>query len=273
MQRNWMTFCLFASLMFCNPVSAQDLTGIKCIVMGKRNASARHAVDYLDGKVYLCCPRCKSTFSDKTDQFSTKANHQLVVTGQYIQSACPSGANIKESFHKLNVAGVEVSFCNEEAMKNVADQSDMQSKIELVFGNAAFKKAFRKKETIDVSKARCILMPKRKANEKYSVDFENGKLYFCCKGCVQKFETKKSEAKVIARANEQLFATGQYRQKLCPVGGHEMSDDNFVEVSGNKVHVCCKNCVSQLNDLGSDAARIEKVFNQESFAKSFEPNK
>ena len=255
------------------PASAQDLTGIKCPVMGSRGASAKHSVDYLDGKIYLCCPRCLQKFSDANDKYSTKANHQLVVTGQYVQTRCPSGANIENSNHKLKVAGVEVVFCDEEEMKKVADAANDELKIRQVFASTAFEKAFNKKSPIDISKAKCVLMPKRAAKEKFSVNYEGGTLYFCCKGCVNKFAQKKNDEQVIAKANEQLFATGQYHQTVCPVGGQELSDVNYVELNGNRIRVCCRQCVGTLTDLDSDNARMKKIFNKDNFAKSFAPAK
>ena len=264
---------LTLSMGFALAANAQDLTGIKCLVMGERGANAKNTVDYMDGKVYLCCPRCKAKFSGNVKEYSTKANHQLVVTGQYVQTSCPSGHKIDSQQHKLNVAGVELHFCNEAEMKKVSEAASVEEKVNLVFANSAFNKTFGKKKIADVSKAKCIFMTDRGASEKHAVDYQQGKLYFCCKGCVEKFESKKDDSNIVARANEQLFATGQYQQKNCPVGGHELSDDHSVQFNGNEIRVCCANCVGALKDLDSDDARLEKVFNKDNFAKSFEPTK
>jgi len=138
---------------------APDLTGIKCIVMGQRAANIKYAVEYRDGSVYLCCPRCQENFSGDVEKYSTKANHQLVVTGQYIQTACPSGAKIEDVKFKLNVAGVEIAFSSKEERAKVADQPDIKKKVELVFANKLFKKAFRKKNSDDLAEARYDIEP------------------------------------------------------------------------------------------------------------------
>ena len=274
MNRKTFTFAILSLLVgFGVVANAQDLTGIKCLVTGEQGAKAENAVDYLDGKVYLCCPRCKEKFSGNVEDFSTKANHQLVVTGQYVQTSCPSGHKIDGQQHKLNLAGVEVHFCSAAEMKKVTEATSVGEKVNLVFSNAAFRKTFGKKKSADVTNAKCIFMPKLGVSEKHAVDFQQGKLFFCCESCIKKFESKKDDPKIVARANEQLYATGQYRQKTCPIGGHALSDDNSVEINGSKIRVCCSSCVGALNELESDEARLVKIFNKDNFAKSFEPAK
>ena len=42
--------------------NAQDLTGVKCILNGKKSAKASASVDYQGGKVYFCCGNCVKAF-------------------------------------------------------------------------------------------------------------------------------------------------------------------------------------------------------------------
>src|SRR5678815_1334635 len=63
------------------------LDGIKCPVSGK--AATENSVDYKGGKVYFCCENCPKAFSADSKKFATKANAQLVATGQVKQEKCP----------------------------------------------------------------------------------------------------------------------------------------------------------------------------------------
>src|SRR5262245_43376064 len=79
------------------------LEGIKCPVSGKA-AKAASSVDYKGGKVYLCCDGCPDAFKKDTAKFATKANMQLVATGQAKQVKCPvAGKDINPA------TGIEVS--------------------------------------------------------------------------------------------------------------------------------------------------------------------
>jgi hypothetical protein len=60
----------------------------KCPVSGKPAIKDSH-VAYRKAKVYFCCPGCPKAFKEKTAKFAAKANHQLVVTGQFEQVKCP----------------------------------------------------------------------------------------------------------------------------------------------------------------------------------------
>lgn len=249
--------------------SAQDLAGVKCIVTGDRGANDKHASKHLDGDVYFCCQRCKSTYDADPKKFATKANHQLVVSGQYVQTRCPSGKKITDNQRKMSVMGVNVIFCDENQMMKVSDASGQQ-KAEMMFGGDAFAQTFSKLNTVDVSAAKCILMPKRSASEKFSVDHKDAKLFFCCKGCVDKFGQKKDDAEIAARANHQLFATGQYKQKSCPMGGGGVKDDHYTEVGGVKVKYSCPKCKGKIEQMDSDDQLIVKLFSDENFDKTFE---
>jgi YHS domain-containing protein len=114
------------------------LDGIKCPVSGK--AATQNAVDYKSGKVYFCCENCPKAFSKDSAKFSTKANAQLVATGQAKQAKCPlSGGKINPDT-QITVAGAKVAFCCEKCQGKVQAAKDAEA-LELVFSDKAFEKA------------------------------------------------------------------------------------------------------------------------------------
>src|SRR5258705_4947419 len=117
---------LFAALgivaLLVATVMAEDkevkLDGIKCPVSGK--AATKNAVDYKDGKVYFCCENCPKAFSKDSTKFATKANAQLVATGQAKQAKCPISGQALNPDTEITVAGAKVAFCCEKCQGKVA---------------------------------------------------------------------------------------------------------------------------------------------------------
>ena len=71
-------------LLVTGPTNAADpdkLEGITCPVSGKA-VKAASTVDYKGGQVYFCCNGCPKRFNNETADFASKANAQLVATGQ-----------------------------------------------------------------------------------------------------------------------------------------------------------------------------------------------
>lgn len=94
-----------------------------------------------------------------------------------------------------------------------------------------------------------------------SVDFEGGKVYFCCNDCKTSFQS--NPAKFAAKARNQLVATGQAKQASCPISGEPINKDKTVKINGATVSFCCDSCKGkvekasgdeQVNLLFSDAA-------------------
>lgn len=76
-----------------------------------------------------------------------------------------------------------------------------------------------------------------------SVATDDGPVFFCCKGCIAKFE--KNPEKYAAEFAEQRKALA-HRAKVqvtCPVTEEPVDKKFFVESDGKKVYVCCKGCV------------------------------
>ena len=59
-----------------------------CPVSGKAAVEDK-TVAYKGGKVYLCCGGCPAAFEKDTAKYATKANAQLIATGQATQTKCP----------------------------------------------------------------------------------------------------------------------------------------------------------------------------------------
>lgn len=104
-------------------------------------------------------------------------------------------------------------------------------------------------------------------NPDASVDYRDGKIYFCCQNCPKAYE--KDKAKFAAKANYQLVATHQYHQVKCPMSGGKLNDATAIEVSGVDVAFCCPNCKKKAV-AEKDDAQIELLFNDKSFEKGFE---
>jgi YHS domain-containing protein len=130
--------------------AADKPVALKCPVSGGP-ATKDHSVAYKDGKVYFCCDNCPKKFAADTAKYATKANVQLVTTGQYKQVKCPlSGEAVNPKAH-IKVAGVTVEFCCNDC-KGKVKEAKKGEKIDLVFSDDAFKKGFEKVKADDSKK-------------------------------------------------------------------------------------------------------------------------
>jgi len=71
---------------------------------------------------------------------------------------------------------------------------------------------------------------------------DDGPVYFCCKGCIKKFNKK--PAKYAAKVAEQkaVLAKLPKVQVACPVSGEVVDTEVTVDHNGEKVAFCCKKC-------------------------------
>lgn len=119
-----------------------DLTHAKCPVVGGK-AMAGTSVDYKGGKVYFCCSGCDDEFLKNPEKYAAKANYQLFVTGQAKQIACPLAGEPVDKTVTAKVGDATVSFCCSSCRDSVAELADDDAKIEMVFNDEAFAKAFK----------------------------------------------------------------------------------------------------------------------------------
>jgi hypothetical protein len=119
------------------------LDGIKCIVATKNAAKADKTRDYKDGKVYFCCDNCPKKFDEDQagdKKLDTKANTQLVATGQAKQHKCPITGKDLDKDTEITVAGAKVQFCCNNC-KGSVEKLKGDEQAEKVFSDDAFKKA------------------------------------------------------------------------------------------------------------------------------------
>ncbi len=102
-------------------------------------------VAYKGGKVYFCCANCPKAFEKDTAKYATKANQQLVATGQTTQLKCPISGAALNADKTTEVGGVKVTFCCEKCQGKVAAATG-DAQAELVFSDAAFAKAYEVKK-------------------------------------------------------------------------------------------------------------------------------
>jgi len=97
-------------------------------------------------------------------------------------------------------------------------------------------------------------------------DYKGAKVYFCCTNCPEGF--KKDPAKHALKANHQLVQTKQFEQKCCPFAGKPVNAEKSVTINGVAVKFCCDGCKGKA-EKASDAEKLELVFNDKTFDKSF----
>ena len=108
----------------------------------------------------------------------------------------------------------------------------------------------------------------KKANPKCTTSYKGGKVCFCCGNCLKAF--KKDTAKFSAKANMQLVATGQAKQKACPFSGGKVKDGTEVKVDGVTVKFCCKRCKGKAENAKD---KVATLFSDKAFGKGFEVSK
>jgi YHS domain-containing protein len=116
------------------------LDGVKCIVATKNAAKADKTRDYKGGKVYFCCDNCPKKFDEDKAAFATKANTQLVQTGQAKQAKCPITGKDLNKDTEITVGGAKVQFCC-DMCKGKVEKAKGDEQLDLVFSDKAFEKA------------------------------------------------------------------------------------------------------------------------------------
>jgi len=115
-------------------------SALKCPVSG-RAANPEVTVDYRGGEIALCCAGCAKPFEENTEKYATKANLQLVRSGQAEQVGCPISGRDVNPDQTLAVGGVDVGFCCGGCKAKVAKADDP---VAAVFGDG-FDKAYEVK--------------------------------------------------------------------------------------------------------------------------------
>jgi YHS domain-containing protein len=139
MKKHTLSFAAMLVAMIAAVVYAEvKLEGVKCPLSGQP-VKADKTVDYKGAKVYFCCENCPKSFD--AEKHGTKANAQLVQTGQAKQKACPlSGGKLDDST-KIKVGDAEVAFCC-NMCKGKVSKASADEALELVYSAKAFDKGF-----------------------------------------------------------------------------------------------------------------------------------
>jgi YHS domain-containing protein len=131
---------VLALTVFAAEEKKEEKFSAKCPVSGK-DAVKTATADYKGAKVYFCCENCPKAFAGDTAKYATKANAQLVSTGQAKQTKCPLTGRAMNAAQTVEVSGVKVTLCCANCKGKVAGASG-DAQAELVFADAPFGKGF-----------------------------------------------------------------------------------------------------------------------------------
>ena len=130
-------------------------------------------------------------------------------------------------------------------------------------------------DKVSLEGVKCLMVAKKDANAEKSSKWKEGKVYFCCDGCLGKYEKMddKAKEKIAAKANHQLVATKQYVQKGCPFSGGDIDESTAIKVAGAKVAFCCNNCKGKAEKMEGEK-QVAALFGEAAFKKAgFAPAK
>lgn len=141
-------------------------------------AKESSSLKYKGKNLYFCCNNCPEAYKKDRKKFATKANLQLVQTGQAVQVACPMCNNEGSADTTLKVAGVSVVLgCG--GCKGKIEKAADDEQLAMLFSNKAFGKGFTLQTKCPVSG--------KAINAKCSTDYKDKKVYFCCPNCLKAF--------------------------------------------------------------------------------------
>lgn len=83
------------------------------------------------------------------------------------------------------------------------------------------------------------------ANLALSVRTDDGPVYFCCEGCISKYQKDRGKYAAKVTAQRKALADKAKVQVSCPVSKEPVDEKVFVESDGKKVYFCCKDCAGK----------------------------
>ncbi|MEE2686434.1 MAG: hypothetical protein VYB09_08990 [Planctomycetota bacterium] len=98
----------------------------------------------------------------------------------------------------------------------------------------------------------------------HAVAYKGAKAYFCCPNCPKAFAG--ATAKFAAKANQQLFATGQAKAVACVFTKKPLNAAQKVSINGKDTTFCCGGCKGK---VAKAEDKITLVFADAAFAKGF----
>ena len=110
----------------------------------------------------------------------------------------------------------------------------------------------------------------KEVNKKATAEHNKGKVFFCCGNCVNAFG--KDPSKWITKANFQLVATEQYKQKGCPLSGGKVKASTIIKVALGDAKVpvgfCCPKCQGKAEGAKGDK-QLDLLFSAKAFGNAF----
>lgn len=91
----------------------------------------------------------------------------------------------------------------------------------------------------------CPVMSDESIDFNVSTNTEDGPVYFCCEGCIEKLEKNPDKyANKVAAQREALAKMAKIQVK-CPVSGEAVDGKTTIDHNGEKVAFCCNDCVGK----------------------------
>jgi YHS domain-containing protein len=100
----------------------------------------------------------------------------------------------------------------------------------------------------------CPVMGTDPINLSVRVATDDGPVFFCCKGCIDKYKANPEKYAEKVKAQRKALASLAKVQVTCPVTKKPVNKKVFVEHEGQKVYFCCKGCVGKFE---KDPAKYE----------------
>ena len=136
--------------------------------------------------------------------------------------------------------------------------------VALLVAGVAFAEKAEKKE-VNLKGVKCPVSGNAAKNiDGSSVAHNGGTVYLCCTNCPTAF--KKNTKKFAAKANFQLYATGQAKLVKCPLKGKPLNTATKISIEGKDVCFCCNGCKGA---AGKATDKIALVFGDAAFKKGF----
>ncbi len=125
-------------------------------------------------------------------------------------------------------------------MKRWTITAAFASAVGLVAGNA-------KAEDVTSVLPKCPVMDEP-VNFFVSAETEDGPVYFCCKGCIDKYKANPDKYAVKVAAQREALAELPKVQVTCPVTGKPVDGKTSIEHNGEKVYFFCPKCVAKFKE-------------------------
>lgn len=140
-----------------------NLSGVKCLIDGAQSVSMQHAASYRGSTIYFASSKSLNFFkasvstqissnrflssphqAERQARLLARANHQLVLLGQWKQVRCPvTGKAVDPEFSSL-IAGVEIQFADANALLTVNQLPCLAAQGEMIFRDKFFDQAFER---------------------------------------------------------------------------------------------------------------------------------